>query len=178
MNALRTERLLLRPWRDADRAPCAAMTSDWEMMRYFGVLRERAASDAWIDRKIAHWQTEGFGPWVVEIPGVADFAGFVGLSRVPPRMPCGGAIECIWTLDRPHWRHGYATEAARACMADGFDRLGLAEIIAFTAAINEPSRGVMRALGMTHDPAEDFDHPTMEPTNPLCRHVIYRARPG
>jgi ribosomal-protein-alanine N-acetyltransferase len=151
------------------------MTSDPEVMRFFGVLREGAASDAWVARTRAHWEREGFGLWVVELPGTAPFIGFAGLSRVPDFMPCAGGVEAAWTLARAFWRRGYATEAARAAMDDGFGRFGLAEIVAFTAAINLPSRGVMEALGMTRDPAEDFDHPRVA-EGPLRRHVLYRKR--
>ena len=172
---LRSERLILRPWREADLAPCAAMTSDPEVMRYFGVLRDRAASDAWVARVRAHFDREGFGIWAIEAQGVADFIGFVGLSRVPAWMPvAAGAIEAVWTLDRPYWRRGYASEAAGTAMTDGFRRLGLAEIVAFTAAVNLPSRGVMAGLGMTRDPTADFDHPRVPADSPLRPHVLYR----
>ena len=171
-----SRRLVLRHWRESDRAPCAAMTQDTEVMRFFGVTRDRAQSDAWIDRVMAHFAREGFGLWAIEAPGVADFIGFVGLSRVPGWMPvAAGEIEAVWTLDRPFWRQGYATEAARAAMADGFGRLGLSEIVAFTAAINLPSRGVMEGLGMVCDPSAGFRHPRVPADSPLCPHVLYRS---
>lgn len=172
---LRTRRLILRHWRETDLAPCAAMTQDLEVMRFFGVTRDRAQSDAWVGRVKAHFAREGFGIWAIEAPGVANFIGFVGLSRVPDWMPvAAGEIEAVWTLDRPFWRQGYATEAAEAAMADGFDRLGLREIVAFTAAINLPSRGVMEGLGMVRDPASDFLHPRVPADSDLCPHVLYR----
>ena len=175
---LRTERLLLRPWRDADLAPCAEMTADPAVMRLFVSARTREQSDAWVARARAHFDREGFGIWAVEAPGVADFIGFVGLSRVPEAMGFAG-VEAVWTLAAAHWRRGYATEAARAAVQDGFERLGLAEIVAFTTPENAGSRAVMRALGMTHDPAEDFDHKLVPPGHRLRRHVLYRiARPS
>jgi ribosomal-protein-alanine N-acetyltransferase len=152
------------------------MTSDPEVMRFFGVLRDRAASDAWVGRVREHFEREGFGIWAIEAPGVAEFIGFVGLSRVPGWMPvAAGGIEAVWTLDRPFWRRGYASEAARAAMGDGFGRLGLREIVAFTAAVNLPSRGVMEGIGMLWDAAADFDHPRVPADSPLCRHVLYRS---
>ena len=171
---LRSERLILRPWREADLAPCAEMTARAEVMQFFPAGRTRAQSDAWVARTRAHFLREGFGIWAVEAPGVADFIGFVGLSRVPEGMPCAGGVEVVWTLDAPFWRRGYATEAAREAMRDGFARLGLAEIVAFTTVVNAASQGVMRALGMARDPAEDFDHPRIAMTHPLCRHVLFR----
>ncbi len=175
---IRTQRLVLRPWRDSDLAPCAAMTSDPEVMRFFGILREGAASDAWVARVRAHFDREGFGIWAIEAPGIADFIGFVGLGRVPDWMPvAAGGIEAAWTLDRPYWRRGYASEAARAAIADGFAR-GIDEIVAFTSAINLPSRGVMENLGMSRDPAADFDHPRVPADSPLLPHVLYRILSG
>ncbi len=87
------------------------------------------------------------------------------------------AVEAVWTLAAPFWRRGYAVEAARAAIDDGFSRLGLREIVAYTAAVNTPSRGVMERLGMRRDLDGDFDHPRIPTGHELCRHVLYRIRP-
>jgi ribosomal-protein-alanine N-acetyltransferase len=155
------------------------MTGNAEVMRYFLSTRDRAQSDAWVDRTEAHFERTGFGIWAVEAPEVAPFIGFVGLSTVPDDMAFAPAVEFVWTLDAPFWRRGYTTEAARAVRDDGFGRLGLREIVAFTASLNTPSRGVMAGLGMTHNPEEDFDHPRLPAGHMLARHVLYRLRaPG
>jgi ribosomal-protein-alanine N-acetyltransferase len=173
---LRTERLVLRRWRDADRAPFAALNADPEVMRHFPAVLSRSESDALAERIEHHFTTHGFGAWAVEIPGVVAFAGFVGLS-VPrfaaPFMPC---VEIGWRLDRATWGKGYAREAARAAMAFAFDQLALPEIVSFTVPDNLRSRRVMEALGMTHDPSGDFDHPLVPEGHPLRRHVLYRKR--
>ena len=76
------------------------------------------------------------------------------------------------------WGRGYATEAAQAALAFGFDELDLDEIVSFTTVANERSRRVMEKLGMTHDPADDFDHPSAAPWR-RRRHVLYRlGRPS
>jgi RimJ/RimL family protein N-acetyltransferase len=54
--------------------------------------------------------------------------------------------------------------------------LGLSELVSFTVPGNLRSRRVMEKLGMTHDPAEDFDHPDFPVGHPLRRHVLYRLR--
>lgn len=173
---LATERLILRPWRDSDLAPVAEITADPEVMRYFHLTRTRAQSDAWVARTQAHIDRHGFGVWAVEAPGVAGLIGFVGLVHVPEDVPCAPAIEVAWTMGAAWWRHGFCTEAARAAMRDGFDRLGLAEIVAFTAATNTPSQGVMRKLGMTRDVDADFDHPRVPAGHALAPHVLYRLQ--
>ena len=57
-----------------------------------------------------------------------------------------------------------------------FDDLELDEVVSFTAVTNERSQAVMRRIGMTHDPADDFDHPLLDAGSPLRRHVLYRLR--
>src|SRR5260221_14609192 len=129
----------------------------------------------WVDRMRSHWAEHGFGQWVVEIPGQASFIGVVGLTHVRfAALPFAPAVEAAWRLTRPYWGKGHATEAARAAIEDGFTRLGLDEIVAFTVPANIASRRVMERLGMTYDPLADFDHPRFPPGHPLRRHVLYR----
>ncbi|MEO8481395.1 MAG: GNAT family N-acetyltransferase [Acidobacteriota bacterium] len=171
---LETSRLRLRQWRDADRAPFAAMVADAEVMRYFPSTMSRAESDHFVDRVLAGFARRGFGWWAVEIPGRATFVGFIGLS-IPSFdahfTPC---VEVGWRLAREHWGLGYATEGARACLDLGFDVLGLTEIVALTAHDNLRSRRVMAKLGMLHDPSDDFEHPGIPIGHPLRPQVLYR----
>ena len=173
---LTTDRLWLRRWRHADREAFAAMNADPRVMEHFPAPLSREESDAAVARIIRHFDDHGFGLWAVEIPGVAAFAGFVGLS-VPgfaaPFMPC---VEVGWRLAADCWGRGYATEGARAAVAFGFASLGLDEIVSFTTRTNARSIRVMERLGMTHDQADDFDHPNLAADHPLRRHVLYRLR--
>lgn len=169
-----TPRLILRPWRDADLGAVADITADPQVMRYFHLTRTRAQSDAWVGRAQAHIDRHGFGIWAVEAPGLAPLIGFVGLATVPEIIPCAPGVEAVWTLGAQWWGHGLCSEAARAAMADGFTRLGLAEIVAFTAALNTPSQRVMQKLGMTRDPLGDFIHPRVPEGHEMAPHVLYR----
>jgi RimJ/RimL family protein N-acetyltransferase len=171
---INTHRLLLRPWRDSDLVPVAAITSDPAVMRYFHLTRTREQSDAWVGRTQAHIDRHGFGIWAVEVPDVAPLIGFVGLSAVPEIIPCAPAVEAVWTLGSAWWRHGFCTEAARAAMDDGFTRLQLPEIVAFTAMSNIPSQRVMQKLGMVRDNNGEFIHPRVPEGHELAPHVLYR----
>jgi RimJ/RimL family protein N-acetyltransferase len=176
--SLRTARLLLRHWRDDDAAAFAEFSADPAVMRYLVPFPDRAAMDAWVEAARKHWTEHGFGPWVVELSSEAQMIGVVGLSNLRFALPFAPAVEAAWRLDRSYWGRGYAYEAARAAIDDGFARLGLDEIVAFTVPANRASRRVMEKLGMTHNPAEDFDfeHPRLPPGHPLRRHVLYRLR--
>ena len=173
MPDLITARLILRRWRDSDRAPLAAITGDKQTMRFFNVVRSPAQSDAWIHRTQAHIDRHGFGIWAAELPGTG-LIGFVGLSTIPPELPVTPGVELVWTLGAAWWGQGYAPEAASAAAADGFARLGVSEILAFTAAVNTPSRRVMDKIGMRLDPLASFDHPRIAAGDVLRRHVVYR----
>jgi len=174
MHAYETERLLLRPWTAEDREPFAAMSADPQVMEFFPSVLDRAASDALVDRVEAHFAEHGFGVWAVEEKDGAKFLGFVGIVHTRFTAPFTPAVELAWRLARPAWGHGYATEAAREACRVGFEELRLDRLVAFTVPTNLRSRRVMERLGMSHDPAADFDHPHVPAGHPFARHLLYR----
>jgi len=167
-------RLLLRPWRGQDLAPFAALNADPRVMQFLPNCLTCEESDAMAARIAEHFDRHGFGLWAVEAPGVANFIGFVGLSI--PRFeahftPC---VEIGWRLAHEYWGLGYATEAARAALAFGFESLRLEQIVSFTVPTNLRSRRVMERIGMTRSPADDFEHPNLPEGHTLRAHVLYR----
>ena len=170
---LSTERLRLRHWRDADRQPFAALNADPVVMEHFPATLFRDESDRLMDRIVAAMAEHPWGLWAVEVVEGAPFVGFVGLSQPSWEADFTPCVEVGWRLARAHWGRGYATEAARRALAYGLEEIGLDEIVSFTAVQNVRSRRVMQRIGMTRDPADDFDHPLL-PGHPLQRHVMYR----
>jgi RimJ/RimL family protein N-acetyltransferase len=175
---LQTERVILRRWTAADRAPFAALNSDPRVMEHFPAPLSGAESNALADQIDAHFTRHQFGLWALEIPGRTSFAGFVGLAVPGFHAHFTPCVEIGWRLAADHWGLGYATEAAGAVLAFGFGRLRLAEIVSFTTPANVRSRRIMERIGMTHRAADDFDHPRLPPGHPLRRHVLYRCRAG
>ncbi|MCK2220597.1 GNAT family N-acetyltransferase [Actinomadura sp. ATCC 31491] len=175
---METERLILRRWRAEDREPFAAMNADPEVMEHFPAPLTREESDLLVDRIEQHFDERGYSLWALEVIGTGEFVGFTGLSYQTFDAPFLPAVEIGWRLARPAWGHGYATEAARRVVAFAFEEAGLDDLISMTAASNLRSQAVMRRLGMTRDPAEDFDHPKVPPDSPVLRHVLYRLKAG
>ncbi|MGQ5523688.1 GNAT family N-acetyltransferase [Chitinimonas sp. PSY-7] len=171
--ALRGERVVIRDWRDSDLAPFAALNADPQVRRHFPDVLTQAQSDASAAFLREHAEREGFTFWAVEVPGVADFIGFVGLLRIPFEASFTPCVEIGWRLARAHWGKGYATEAARLALTYGFDQLKLDKIVAITTPDNLPSQSVMTRLGMARDLAADFDHPNVPVGHPMRRHVLY-----
>ncbi|MGH3357751.1 MAG: GNAT family N-acetyltransferase [Nocardioidaceae bacterium] len=172
---LRTERLLLRRWHDEDRGPFAALNADPAVMEHFPATMTRAESDALADRIGTHLECEGWGLWALEVVDTGEFVGFTGLSVPGFDAHFTPAVEIGWRLAVPVWGNGYASEAARAALAYGFGSMGLSEVVSFTARSNVKSQAVMRRIGMTHDPADDFQHPALDAASPLRAHVLYRS---
>ncbi len=171
---LTTSRLLLRHWRDSDLAPFAAMNADPLVMKHFPAPLSRIESDAVAARLRQNLQEKEFGIWALEVSGIGEFAGFVGLSSPSFSAPFTPCVEIAWRLCRDYWGHGYATEAAQAVLDYGFNTLNLAEIVSFTVTANQRSRRVMERLGMVRNPDEDFQHPSLPENHPLRLHVLYR----
>jgi RimJ/RimL family protein N-acetyltransferase len=140
-------------------------------------LIARADSDAHIDRIQERFERDGFGLWALEVIGTGQFIGFTGLAPMPDGVPGAGGTEVGWRLARDAWHHGYATEAARACVDVAFGGLGLPEIWSITAVLNEPSQAVMRRLAMSVHGY--FDHPRVPDGHRVQPHVAYHlTRPA
>ena len=176
-DAVSTDRLLLRRWREEDRAPFAELNGDPETLVFFPSTLTRAESDAYVDRIEARFADHGYGLWALEVRETGEFIGFTGLAPMPENVPGGpDGTEIGWRLARTAWHHGYATEAARAALDVAFAGVGLPELWSVTAVLNTPSQAVMRRIGMTE--VARFEHPRVPEGSPIRPHVAYHlARP-
>ena len=175
---LRTERLVLRGWRESDRAPFAELNADPVVMEHFPSPLTRVASDAFVDRIEQHFAERGFGLWAVEAEG--ELLGFTGLAV--PRFHADWmddreqpVLEVGWRLRRSAWGSGYATEAGRAALGFAFGELGRDEVVSFTVTGNARSRAVMERLGMRRLTA--YDHPIEGgPSLPSVCYLLSRSQ--
>lgn len=171
---LETDRLRLRAWRVGDRAAFVALNADPLVMEYFPAPISAEDTYAMVERIARGFDDHRFGLWAVERKDSRTFIGFVGLAVPSYPAPFMPTVEAGWRLAREHWGQGLATEAARAALGYGFGDCDLPEIVSFTSLHNVRSIAVMERLGMTRDPAEDFDHPRVPAGHRLRRHVLYR----
>lgn len=172
---IETPRLLLRGWCDADIEAWADMNADPRVMEFFVRTYERDESRADGVRLRARLEADGFGWWIVERKDDGTFAGVIALQQVP-YPPVAPAVEVGWRLPVSAWGQGFASEGGAAALRYAFDRLKFEEVVSMTATLNLRSQRVMERLGMTHDPADDFEHPRIEEGHPLRHHVLYRIR--
>ncbi|HEX5129129.1 MAG TPA: GNAT family N-acetyltransferase [Usitatibacter sp.] len=142
---LETERLLLRPFRNADHPSYAAMCADPEVMKYIGTGVTLTAPESWraMASMLGHWQLLGYGMFAAEVKATGELAGRVGFLD-PPGWP---GFELGWLLGREHWGKGYAIEGARACLDYAFGTLGRDHVISLIRPGNERSIRVAERLG-------------------------------
>lgn len=171
---IRTDRLLLRRWRETDQFPFREINADARVMEFLPGRLQPEDSDAAIARYETSFEQYGFGRFAVDILESGSFIGSIGLAIPNFDAPFMPAVEIGWKLAFECWGRGLATEGARAVIRHGFEVLGLDGIVSFTVPGNLRSQRVMEKLGMTHDPRDDFDHPRLPEGHPLRRHVLYR----
>lgn len=174
--AIETPRLLLRRWKEADREPFARLNADPRVMNFFPNVLSREESDGMAVRIDRVMVRRGFGLYAAELRETGSFIGFIGLSVPGFEAHFTPCVEIGWRLAAEQWNRGLATEGAAAVARFAFEVVKLRELVSFTTARNLPSRRVMEKIGMTHDPADNFDHPNLPDRNPLRRHVLYRLR--
>lgn len=156
---IETERLVLRRWIREDIDAVAALNADPDVMRWIGdgTPYDRATSEQHFGIWRDYWDEHDHGLFALQEKATGQMIGFTGLmapAYLPALMP---SIEIGWRLRRDRWGKGFATEAARAALAHGFDELGLNEIIAVIRPENEASKRVAEKIGLRV--RETIDHP-------------------
>jgi RimJ/RimL family protein N-acetyltransferase len=174
--AASTGRLILREWRSEDREPFARMNADPKVMEFQPGVLSHQESNAFVDRIEAHFRQRGFCLYAAELRHDQRFIGFIGI-HVPnfesAFMPC---VEIGWRLAPDVWGQGLATEGGKEVVRQAFTRLGLDELVSFTACINARARHLIEKMGMSRNPIEDFEHPKVAEGHVLRQHVLYRLR--
>jgi RimJ/RimL family protein N-acetyltransferase len=168
---LETSRLRLRDWEDTDLEPFSALNADEEVMRYFPKTLSIEETNVLYQAILAEFKQYGFGLYAVEVKENKEFIGLIGFHRATFEADFTPCIEIGWRLKKEAWGKGYATEGAEACLQYGFNKLGFKDVYSFTADINQPSRKVMRKIGMNF--VKTFNHPKVEISSPLYKHVLY-----
>ncbi|MDP4231542.1 MAG: GNAT family N-acetyltransferase [Bacteroidota bacterium] len=180
IHELRTSRLLLRNWMESDLMPFIAMGQDERVMKYFPKLASEEATREFVAQQRESFAENGWGMWAVEELAGNEFIGFIGIRKLPYELPFSSLespmVEIGWRLRPEWWNRGLATEGALACLKFGFETLHLKEIVSFTSLLNAPSIRVMQKIGMTRDPADDFDHPRVEEGHKIRPHLVYRMK--
>ncbi len=166
-----TPRLILRNWLPSDYEPYIAMNQDPEVMEFFPSLLTPEQSMAHIASFIDRIAEFGYTFFAAERKDNGQFIGFTGLSKVSFEADFTPCVEIGWRLSRENWGHGFATEAATACLKLGFEDLGLDKIYSFTSIYNKRSEHVMEKIGMKK--GGYFEHPNVPEGHFLRQHVLY-----
>ena len=145
MTTLETPRLRLRMFRQADFDPYADMLADPHVARHLFQGRPLPRPEAWrhMAMLVGHWHLLGFGPWAVEERASGELVGRIG-SFCPAGWP---GLELTWTIRRPSWGQGYATEGARVALAYVFQQMARDRVISLIRPENTASIRVAEKIG-------------------------------
>jgi 3-dehydroquinate dehydratase / shikimate dehydrogenase len=169
---LKTQRLILRPWKESDLQPFAEMNADLKVMEFYASPLTKEESDALAKKIQQDYVHRNYGFWAVEVPGIAPFIGYVGLNYWDLEMSFAPCVDIGWRIASSQWGYGFATEGAQEALRYGFEVLDLPEIFSMATIGNVRSHRVMEKLGMTY--AENFYHPKLPKEHPLSMRVLYR----
>lgn len=171
---IKTERLLLRQWRDEDLGQLVDMNRDPRVMEFIGPILSDDQSRAMMERARKSWHERGYGRFAVELLETGSVIGFIGLASTRINAHFTPAVEIGWRLSTQYWGRGYATEGASAVTEHSFKNYELTEIVSFTSAQNLRSRRVMERIKFLRDPIDDFEHPNLSLGESLRACVLYR----
>jgi len=166
----------LLPWTEALFPAWEALNRDALVAQWLGGAMDAARSRATFDRVVSGLADNGWGVWAV-LNEAGEAVGAAGLHTLDGEFGFGG-VEAMWRLRTDTVGRGLVSGVMPSILADGFARLPVDEIVAFTARSNVRSQAVMQRLGFSRDESRDFDHPGLALDHPLRPHVMYcLARP-
>lgn len=171
MTYIETSRLILREWEETDLESLIQLNADEKVMEYFPKTLSVEETKNFYQLMITEFKQCGFGIYAVEVKENKEFIGLIGFHQATFAADFTPCIEIGWRLKKEAWGNGYATEGATACLKYGFNELGFSDIYSFTANINEPSKNVMKKIGMNF--IKTFNHPRVEQRSPLYKHVLF-----
>lgn len=150
-----TDRLVLREMTDDDFSALHDILSDPETMRFYPKPYDEAGVQRWISWCRDSYAKHGFGLWAVTLKDTGEFIGDCGISMQPIHgqwLP-----EVGYHIRKDHWRKGYASEAAAACIRVAFEKFGFPAVYSYMKAENEPSWRTAMKNGMSF--VEEYGDP-------------------
>jgi len=144
---LETERLILREMTQEDYPALAQILQDREAMFAYEHAFSDEETQAWLNRMLERYRTDGYGLWAVVRKETGEMIGQCGLTR--QRVEEREVLEIGYLFQRKHWKQGYAIEAARACKVYAFETLNADEVFSIVRDNNIASMNVAIRNGMT-----------------------------
>jgi len=173
---IETERLILRKWREEDIEPFTKINQDPKVTEFLRGSMDFAAAKLFIQDANEAIEKYNFGLWAATLNETKQLIGYIGLNIPKFEAHFTPCVEIGWRLGFKFWGKGYAPEGAKACLEYGFNKIGLDEIISFTAVGNAKSIRVMEKIRMKRDGNGNFKHPQLSENHPLSEHVLYRIK--
>ena len=171
---IETPRLILRDWKEEDIPVFAGLNSNDQVMEFFLKKLSYQETLDFYNRIRKEFASRGYGLYAVEKKENHAFIGYVGLHDITFDVDFAPAVEIGWRLIPEVWNQGYATEAAKSCLAYAKENLPFSMVRAFTSLTNKRSQRVMQKIGMEFE--KNFMHPAVPDGHLLKEHVLYKIQ--
>ena len=165
LDSFSTPRLLAERLTPTHLPDVRRMDQNEEFMAHVGGVRGEAATLTYLERNLAHWETHGFGLWILRDPSQRVVVGRAVLRHLD--VEGADEVEVGYGLYPEFWGRGLATEVARACVRIGLAQLGLTSVVAVTLPTHHASQRVMVKAGLAYE--REIIHAALP-------HVLFRAR--
>lgn len=145
---LKTDRLLLRAFSLADAADVHRLANNYAVSRTtlnMPYPYQPGTAEKWIGGQRRSWECRDSATFAVTLGESGALLGAVTLTWINR-----STAELGYWIGEPYWRNGYCSEAVRAVIEFGFERLGLHKILAEHLRDNPASGKVMLNAGMRH----------------------------
>lgn len=146
---IETERLYLRHFNiEKDLQAYAEILGEYEVGRWLpkgkGFTVEE--TERFMKYIIAHWEKYNYGIWAIVDKNTETLLGHCGLNYIKDL----DEVEVLYAFGKHARGKGYATEAAKASLEYGFNKMGLDHIIGLTKLNNNPSMNVLKKIGLNY----------------------------
>lgn len=169
---IETPRLLLRSWHEDDLRLFSRMNQNPYVMEFFLNKLTEEESQSFFSRIKQELTEYGYGLYAVERKADHAFIGYTGFHQILFDVDFAPGVEISWRLTNEYWNHGYATEAAQACLEYAKTHLPFTTVWSFTSLLNKRSERIMQKIGMIK--VKTFSHPSVPEDHPLKEHILYK----
>ena len=144
---IETNRLVLREMQQSDYAALSQILQDPDVMHAYEGAFSDAQAQAWLDKQIKNYKTDGFGLWAVTLKTTGEMIGQCGLTM--QNYKDNQILEVVYLFQKSFWHNGYAIESARACRDYAFEKLNAKEVFSTIRDTNTASQNVAIRNKMT-----------------------------
>lgn len=150
-STIETERLILRRFSlDDVNSLYKNWANDPDVVKFMRMSPHRNIDDTreFVESIITKYDSLDTYRWAIVLKEINEPIGFIGLTTI---NEYDQTADFGYSIGKPYWNNGYATEALSAVLRFGLQTAGYNRLEAYHSINNMPSGKVMKKSGMTYE---------------------------